>query len=163
MRRTLLLLLPILLGSTLMAMAQMTGTLSGHVVDIHDRPVIGAVIRIEETGQTAVSRAPDGRFLIAGAPVGVCAVKVTAEECHATIQTTRICGDETTLLDLRVYPGAASRTVVRPGPAGVLHHDRAGTVRGTSDDGVDAAAGARLHGNMNTGEDTPLRNVRGPW
>lgn len=52
------------------ALAQTTGILSGRVVDDEKKPMIGATIRLEGTSIGGLSKAPDGRFTIAGIRAG---------------------------------------------------------------------------------------------
>src|SRR5688500_6906219 len=60
------------------AIAQTTGTLTGRVYDDEGKPLIGARIVLLGTTQGGLSKAPDGKFTIAGVRTGDYKVEIAA-------------------------------------------------------------------------------------
>lgn len=91
-----LLCLAFALVAPMTALAQTTGILSGRVVDDENKPLIGAVIKLQGTRIGGLSKAPDGRFTIAGIRAGDYTVEISGIGQRPTTQSVRISIGQTT-------------------------------------------------------------------
>lgn len=112
--RTLLVLLLGLLGA-LGAAAQITGTITGNVLDPTAATVSGAKVtaRHQETGATRVTTTgTDGRFVLAGMPPGIYQIRVEASGFRPVVQEEiRLSVAETVTLRFRLEVGEISVAV----------------------------------------------------
>src|SRR5205085_347733 len=109
-------------------LAQTTGVLSGKVMDDQGKPVIGATIRILGTTQGAISKAPDGRFTIAGVRAGDYEVQITAIGLNTEKRSVRVSVDQTTTLDVKLTTGAVKKGPVIVRGQQLVRPEKTGTI-----------------------------------
>jgi hypothetical protein len=139
--------------------AQTTGVLSGKVIDNEGKPVIGATIRIGGTTQGGISKAPDGRFTIAGIRAGDYEVTISAIGQTTEKRSVRISVDQTTTLNVRLGEGVVQgKIVVVKGDRGpMVRPENTGTISTTRAEDLERSArtsivgAVQLQGGVTTG------------
>jgi Ca-activated chloride channel homolog len=90
--------------------AQTTGTMTGRVLDGEGKALIGATIVLEGTKQGGLSKAPEGRFTIAGIRAGDYTVKISGLALQTVKRAVRIVVGQTTDLGTVTLRSAAMST-----------------------------------------------------
>ena len=108
MKRNVLVILAMIFA-TLAAVAQVsTCVLTGHVRDTEGKPVIGAVVRIGETSQGGVSKAPDGKFTVQRIPTREYELRTTALGYTPAVDEIRLAEDHTSAMPVRFVRGTVT-------------------------------------------------------
>ncbi len=142
MKRKLLCLAAFAVVAPVAAMAQTSGQLTGRVTDSDGKPVVGATIKLLGTKQGGYSKAPDGRYLIAGIRAGQYDVEVSAVGLQKDTSSIRISIDQTTTHNVQLTTSSVrSKTVVVTGTrVEPIKRDRAATVRSATADDINNSA-----------------------
>ncbi len=129
MKHKLLCLAACMVLAPITALAQITGTLTGKVSDDEGKPVVGATIRIVGTTQGGFSKAPDGKFTIAGIRAGDYEVNVTAVGYQPTSRKIRISVNQTTEMNVKISTKAVQGKELVITDNRVIVPEKTGTVR----------------------------------
>ena len=136
--RRIFFLLLLLAACTISVEAQTTGTIIGRVVDSTGAPVIGATVRVETTARGGYSKAPDGKFVIAGIRAGTYTLTVRTVG-YSPVQLTATVNVDSTVnvgvvrlqaLPIKEWPGPPRRpgnpdmigSIRQSLPIGGIHH-----------------------------------------
>jgi len=129
MKHKLLCLTVCMLLAPITMLAQITGVLSGKVTDDKGEPVIGATIRIMGTTRGGFSKAPDGKFTIAGIRAGDYEVTVTAVGYQAVTKKVRISVDQTTEMNVKLSTQTIQGKTITVTEDRLIVPEKTGTIR----------------------------------
>jgi outer membrane receptor protein involved in Fe transport len=139
------------------ALAQTTGILSGKVVDDEGKPMIGATIRLEGTSIGGLSKAPDGRFTIAGVRAGDYTVIVGGIGVQPVRKNVRVSiGQTTDMGQVKLTSAAVGVKEIVVRDTRVIERERVTTTREVSRETMERSArtsiidAVALQGGVNT-------------
>jgi hypothetical protein len=129
MKRIVTLILFVLMMAVGISHAQQpTGRLTGCVTDPEGTRIIGATIRILNTNQGGIAKAPNGQYLIANIRPGEYEVTISVIGYKPVKRYVVIVPDETTALDVQFEerampsePGCFGRRVISPERVGTVY------------------------------------------